>query len=407
MKDYYQILEVPESANIETIKSSYKRLALKYHPDKNNGSAFAEQKFKEVNAAYQTLSDPSKKSQYDLRFSYSDYTSQTTQNTYSTPRPKKKTNVYNRYGKYDWRKAPRYHKMPPYKIDENYFRVQLYTLAIFSGLALIILSAMWTYDYIEGLEEKRINEANNKLLDIADINFNEGKYDSTFIIVMQLINDFPLKISFDSVRNHYIQLLKLSVTNDLIQQHYSIALIKLDNITKYQKRQDLDVWRKKADIHLLQENYEKAVEVLDHIHLWDTDNLDLTMQLGDIYANKLQNNRKALGYYTIARNIFKKRLSSMYGDAFELVVNPEDIDPNYFNIFKKRANANFIEGNYEDAIRDCNWAIFLNKNAMEMYHLRGNCWYERNVNWRACDEWTIAAGLGYKESSEMINKYCR
>ena len=63
-KDYYKILEVPTSADIETIKKSFRSLALKYHPDKNNGD---DAKFKEINEAYQILSDPNKKSQYDNR----------------------------------------------------------------------------------------------------------------------------------------------------------------------------------------------------------------------------------------------------------------------------------------------------------------------------------------------------
>ena len=408
MKDYYQILEIPESATNDTIKSAYKQLALKYHPDKNNGSKEAELRFKEVNDAYQTLSDPSRKSQYDLRFSYSDYTtSHSTNQHYTPPRTKKKSNVYNRYGKYDWRKSPKYHKMSPYVVDQNYFKVQLLTLGIFAGLSLIILSGMWTYDYINELEEKRINAANNQLLAKADNFFTAENYDSTFQIVLQLINDFPTKTGFDNVRNNYIQRLKISANDDFSSKNYRIALNKFNHIIKYQKRLDLDAWNKIADIYLLEKNYDNAVKVLDKIVEWDADNLELTMKIGDLYNYQLKDNLLALNYYSKARLLFKKRLSAMYGEAFELVVNPEDIDPNYFFIFEKRAIANFNEGNFEEATRDCNWAVFLNKNATEMYHLRGNCWYERNTLWRACDEWSTAAAMGHTISSELIRKYCR
>ena len=65
-KDYYKILEVSESSSAEEIKKSYRKLAMQFHPDKNPGNAEAEQKFKDLAEAYNTLSDPSKKRSYDL-----------------------------------------------------------------------------------------------------------------------------------------------------------------------------------------------------------------------------------------------------------------------------------------------------------------------------------------------------
>lgn len=60
--DYYQILGVPKTASSEEIKRAYRKLAHQYHPDKNQGD---ETKFKEVNEAYQVLSNPDKRAQYD------------------------------------------------------------------------------------------------------------------------------------------------------------------------------------------------------------------------------------------------------------------------------------------------------------------------------------------------------
>lgn len=63
-KDYYSILGVSNAASAQEIKQAYRKLALKYHPDKNK-SKEAEEKFKEINKAYEVLSDPKKKQQYD------------------------------------------------------------------------------------------------------------------------------------------------------------------------------------------------------------------------------------------------------------------------------------------------------------------------------------------------------
>ena len=63
--DYYKILGVPKNASSGEIKKAYRKLALKYHPDKNNGNKEFEAKFKEISEAYAVLSDPEKRKQYD------------------------------------------------------------------------------------------------------------------------------------------------------------------------------------------------------------------------------------------------------------------------------------------------------------------------------------------------------
>ena len=64
-KDYYKILGVSKGASAEEIKKAYRKLALKYHPDRNKGDKAAEESFKEINEAYAVLSDPEKRKQYD------------------------------------------------------------------------------------------------------------------------------------------------------------------------------------------------------------------------------------------------------------------------------------------------------------------------------------------------------
>jgi len=64
-KDYYQILGVARGASANEIKGAYRKLAMQYHPDRNPGDKQAEERFKEMNEAYQVLSDPQKRARYD------------------------------------------------------------------------------------------------------------------------------------------------------------------------------------------------------------------------------------------------------------------------------------------------------------------------------------------------------
>ncbi len=64
-QDYYELLGVSRSASPDEVKKAYRKLAMKYHPDRNAGDAAAEEKFKEVSEAYEILSDTKKRQQYD------------------------------------------------------------------------------------------------------------------------------------------------------------------------------------------------------------------------------------------------------------------------------------------------------------------------------------------------------
>ncbi|MBR1403433.1 MAG: J domain-containing protein [Treponema sp.] len=82
VEDLYAVLGVQKTATQDEIKSAYRKLAVKYHPDKNPGNKEAEEKFKKISAAYDVLSDETKRRQYDSYGSTSDYSSSASSNPY-------------------------------------------------------------------------------------------------------------------------------------------------------------------------------------------------------------------------------------------------------------------------------------------------------------------------------------
>ena len=73
MQDYYETLGVSKNADAKEIKSAYRKVAMKFHPDKNPGDSVSEEKFKEAAEAYSVLSDEQKRARYD-QFGHSAYT---------------------------------------------------------------------------------------------------------------------------------------------------------------------------------------------------------------------------------------------------------------------------------------------------------------------------------------------
>lgn len=89
MEDLYEILGVSKTATQSEIKSAYRKLAVKYHPDKNAGDKAVEEKFKKITAAYDVLGDETKRRQYDSYGSTYDYRSDSSSSS-------------NPYGSYGW-----------------------------------------------------------------------------------------------------------------------------------------------------------------------------------------------------------------------------------------------------------------------------------------------------------------
>tara|TARA_B110000908_G_C9894866_1_gene288398 strand:- start:103 stop:576 length:474 start_codon:yes stop_codon:yes gene_type:complete len=70
MTNHYQTLGIKRNAETKEIKKAFKKLALKFHPDKNNGDKYFEERFKEIQQAYETLIHPQKKIEYDRNFDF-------------------------------------------------------------------------------------------------------------------------------------------------------------------------------------------------------------------------------------------------------------------------------------------------------------------------------------------------
>jgi molecular chaperone DnaJ len=151
VKNYYEVLGISKTASADEIKKAYRNLAFKYHPDRNSGDKVAEEKFKEINEAYDVLSDEKKRADYDsfgtsnshysgTNNSYNRNNNFTNEETFWNWFNGNTTNSYgnnNTYRNYYYQSTNSYNKKEDYVSKKSLFKTLLYKiLQVFVGLFL-------------------------------------------------------------------------------------------------------------------------------------------------------------------------------------------------------------------------------------------------------------------------------
>lgn len=189
MVDYYQILGVNRQASSQEIKSSFKKLALQYHPDRNPDNPSAEDKFKQINEAYQVLSDVNSKLIYDLKLNgqyisplpvYPEYQSDTTY-----------THTYRRSYSRPAYATPKYTKAQLAKV---------YSIGVLFFVVLFIFS-FFLNNYMNGKNAKihydnAIQYAQENRVYLAIYELNQALYyDETYAMAYQKRGELQLVAS--------------------------------------------------------------------------------------------------------------------------------------------------------------------------------------------------------------------
>jgi len=396
VKDYYKILGVPRSAGPGQIKEAFKRLAVRYHPDKNPGDKASEEIFKEISLAYDILRDPEKKARFDLLIHYSESTS-----SYTTSQPPQPDFRYRR-------------PHPPpgryrYQFEKNYLRNQLLAFGFVFCVAILVLSVQAAYEYKLRKDREREENYRNLRIEAAVINFHKGNYNLAFDSLQYLIKEYPGEFSLKEKKNALLDEVKQSAERNFSSRNFetSAQLFKIARDYEEPYLLNLDVHFKLAQSYENLKEYELAAAAINYVLARDSENINLNLQLANLYNDRLDEPEKALEYYNIARQKIRDILISAYGRAYELVVNPKKLPELYYHVYKGRGIANAKLGNYSESIKDFNWAIFFRPVNGEDYYFRAQDYYNlKDIN-KGCKDIARAVELGYEPAIDVQKANCR
>lgn len=397
MADYYQLLGIRQDATSTEIRTAYKKLAMLYHPDRNPGNREAEELFKLINEAYHVLADPAKKAFYDTGVSYPQQTYHSSAHDTSTY-----WKQYHRQRYEQWRQA----QQSTYRFDKRYFRIQGLAIGVFLVIAGFCFAVINIIEYVHEQRIAATHQQHLALIQQVNVLFFSGKEEEAFTRIHQLQAQEPMAYVFTFAEDSLITALRKHAETEFEKMQLIEATQHYKLLQRYEDPVRIQTLQRIAECEYYSGRYEESLQVLKELLLRQPKNIDLIYRIALIYQDDIKDLQQALYYLSLGRKNFKEYMTNLYGQAFELIMEPADVHDIYYDIFKRRAAVNLALKNYIEADKDCSWAIVLRPEQALPYYQRAVAALQVGYTYRLCDDLSKAVALGNEEAKPLRKRYC-
>jgi len=404
MENLYTILGISETAGLDEIKRAYKKLAFKYHPDKNQGDLAAEEKFKAVNNAYQILSDTQQRAQYDLIRSYHQFQQTTTYTDYNNQysRTYKNTDTEERR-----KRAQQYAES--YTAERK--KVARESMTIGTILIIGLLVIVGVYGLVENyIDNKRQEETNAQIasrIAIIESYYEKEDFRAAFEEVDLLVAGWPIHPSIRGLRDRLLNSLNNKAETAYKEAHFEKALeyyLVLQDIDKILV-EDFDY--KIAKCFAEQALHDEAINQLKKIVNKNPNDLQAWCEIGKILSHGKQDYEEASKYVGHAKKLAIGFYEQRFGKAYPMLLAPNSVSDVHFDIFYERAIIQKQLNKYSEAIKDCSWASFLRPDRAQVDLLRAECEHLLGNQNKACEFLSKAKQKNSEEVSNLNLAYCQ
>ncbi|MDA0196863.1 MAG: DnaJ domain-containing protein [Bacteroidetes bacterium] len=381
MINYYKILVVSQSASDADIKAAFKKKAVQYHPDKNDDDPESEELFKQVNAAYQILSNSYEKARYDLKLKFGERS-------------------------IDYPSSP----PPPYRYPGNQPRgatvrvsrkaneiATMWAFGFSLGIAILVMTSLQLYDMYNQYRQDIMLEGRREI-------FNDARdYHAAGNVSLSLSTLASLQFFYEEEED--IETFKKEILEDLLQngtrkfylKQYKEAITDLVIYDEYvsNKRPSFEILL--AEAYMLAQNYDEAIARFNKIIIQGNETINNYLTLAWIFRHGKKDYNRALSYYELASRMAINGYKSIYGDAYLLLLSPKVVSPDHFEIFHGMAETFFLIGNYDRALNAIKWNALMWPDYPENHILRGQIFQMQGKTRLACQEFNIAIDKGWEE----------
>jgi len=403
MMNYYQILEVSETADIQEIKAAYKRLAMQFHPDRNPGDREAEEQFKQVNNAYQVLSDPQARTQYDIQISFQQYQQTATYTDSSNNYASSYRN--GRYRSREYQSPPsdrQYDFKERKKAERQDFAIAL--MLIVSMLTIVgLYIGITSYMNMRKADEERAYKESQ--LAKARMYLQSENYAACLAEVNSLLDTWPTETEYIDFQDRILSDVETKADRAFNDEKYFEALQLYKLLLKNEGTVDKSLKVRVSECYIKQERYNNAIAILKEIVRDYPSDISIYYEIASVYM--VQNRyTDALKYLDYAQQLAIRYYENNYGEAYAIVVDPKALSDVHYRVFYSRGKLYYEMEEYEQALKDCTWAAFLRPSRAEVFLLKGNCEFQLRKRAEACKSWATAVDLGSGAAAEKMDGNC-
>lgn len=401
MINYYYILGLSQSATQVEIKTAYRKLALRYHPDKNGGSSYAEERFKQISEAYRVLSNPRKKARHDWSLEYEAY--QQTQPAWNHhPTAQQETTTYTQARPQATRR-----KRPPLRYTSRHNVIATaWAFSIFFVVALIVVGvSLWNSHRLAELEAERNQYARDVYVQ-AEQHYQRGQFELSLGMLQEARENASVAPQANQLQASILQRLEDEGLQEYRNGNFARAAQLLQVVADH-----VGEYRPLALAHLVAsyegiQDYEGAIRAYKLVIKAEPRTIEARNRLARIYAEQYKDFDTALQYYQQASELVTDQYRTEYGEAFAITVNPAKTPDSHYQLHCGLAQVYISQGMLQQAESALKWAMFLRPEEPLAFYLQGIKNREAKNMTAACESWTAAVEKGSAQANELLKEYC-
>lgn len=388
MVNYYHVLGLSENASPEEIKAAFKRLAVRYHPDKHPDRPEMEEKFKEINQAHQILSDPYEKARFDLKLKYQQFShSQSRPYTYARSTP-------------GYRPNPRYYRT---KVDYRKNAIATaYAFGITFLIAIVVMSGVWAKkSYDDHLHEKEMISRRATFED-AKHKFDDGDYQEAFEMMSNLNFFYREEDDMKEFKSTMIDEIILKGSESYRDGNYQAAISLFELVQQFQPKNPFyEVKKKLADAYREIGDAQKAIDIWNGFLVSEYETIATLVKIAEINRDQLNDLNLALDHYIIAHRLAIKRYKTFYGEGYPLVINQKYVPKSHYDLYSGLADIYLRLDDTEMALKAADWNKYVWPDSSDAYITSGYAYLKLNDQINACNEFSEALKRGWTWDDEL------